>query len=59
LNFSRWITETWAQEYRDELIRLSNTPTKMDWSEELTRLKGIKERLDRGASLAELRAEEE
>lgn len=60
LNFSRWITQTWAQEYRDELIRLSNTPTKMDWSEELKRLRLLKLQLESGElTLNQARKEEE
>lgn len=38
LTFSRFVTTTWAQQYRDELISLSNTMTKMDWTEEFIRL---------------------
>lgn len=60
LNFSRFITGTWAQEYRDELIRLSNTPTKIDWSEELQRLKNLEKLIKSGElTLAEAREQEE
>lgn len=55
LSFSRWITETWAQEYRDLLIQLSNTMTKMDWAERLTQLKAIELQIKSGLSLEEAR----
>jgi len=60
LNFSRFITGTWAQEYREELIRLSNTMTKMDWTEELVRLKAVQEDIKQGRiTLEEARSMEE
>lgn len=60
LNFSRFITGTWAQEYREELIRLSNTPTKIDWSDELQRLKEIEKLIKLGTlTLQEVREQEE
>lgn len=45
LSFSRFVTTTWAQEYREILIQLSNIPTKVNWSLELERLKDIEKRL--------------
>lgn len=55
LTFSRFVTDTWAAEYRDELMRLSNTNTKMDWSEELARLKEIKQAIENGSTLQQQR----
>ncbi len=53
LSFSRFVTTTWAQEYREILIQLSNTPTKVDWTEELARLKEIEKRLKANTSTIE------
>lgn len=58
LTFSRFVTETWAAEYRDELIRMSNTNTKMDWKEELKRLKEVKKAIENGSTLQEERIKE-
>ncbi len=58
LNFSRWITTTWAQEYRDLLIELSHRPTKVDWTDRLRELKNIKTALETGVTLKELREKE-
>lgn len=58
LSFSRFVTGTWAQEYRDLLLSLSNTMTKKDWVVELERLEHIKQELEAGRTLAELRQEE-
>ncbi len=58
LNFSRWITGTWIQEYRDMLIQLSNTPTKVNWTDRFAELKEYKKELENGTSLQELRAKE-
>lgn len=48
LTFTRYVTTTWAQEFREELMRLSNTMTKMDWSTELSRLKDLEKRIKNG-----------
>ena len=58
LTFSRWITETWAQEYRELLLQLSNTMTKVNWTDRLVELKQYKVELENGATLQELRAKE-
>ena len=59
LTFSRWVTTTWAQAHREELIRLSNTMTKMDWSAEYQRLKDIEAQMKSGhITLEEARAME-
>lgn len=58
LSFSRWVTTTWAQEFRDELIRLSFTPTKVNWTTRLAELVEYKRRLLSGATLQEIRLEE-
>lgn len=58
LTFSRWVTSTWAQEYREELIRLSWTPTKVNWTVRLAELKDYRERLLAGETLKNLRVEE-
>ena len=39
-------------------MQLSNTNTKKDWTEELVRLKQIKQDLEAGVTLAELRQQE-
>lgn len=44
LTFSRFVTGTWAQQYRDRLLELSRPQTrgqKMDWDEEVIRLKAM------------------
>ncbi len=58
LTFSRFVTTTWAQEYRNELLRMSNTMTKVNWTDRLQELKEYKKRLEGGETLADLRAEE-
>lgn len=59
LSFSRYVTTTWAQEHREELIRLSNTMTKMDWSTEFERLKDIQTLIKNGdITLSEARENE-
>jgi hypothetical protein len=55
LNFARFVTGTWAQEYRDLLLTLSNTMTKKDWTAELARLKEVKQRLENGSTLEQER----
>ena len=39
--FSRYITDTFAQDLYEDMKRMANTPTKVDWSLELERLKNI------------------
>jgi hypothetical protein len=58
LTFSRFVTTTWAQEYRDELLRLSNTMTKVNWTDRYAELKQYKVELQNGTTLAELRRRE-
>lgn len=58
LTFSRFVTTTWAQAYRDELLRLSNTMTKVNWTDRYAELKQYKVELENGTSLQELRAKE-
>lgn len=58
LNFSRFITGTWAQEYRELLLQLSNTMTKVNWTDRLQELKQYKTELENGTTLQELRAKE-
>jgi len=51
LTFSRFVTTTWAQQYRDRLLELSRPMTtgqKMDWEEELVRLKAMHDDIKRG-----------
>ena len=51
LTFSRFVTTTWAQAYRDRLLELSRpmvTGQKMDWAEELVRLKAMHDDIKRG-----------
>lgn len=55
LDFSRFVTGTWAQEYREDLMTLSNTNTKMNWSERLSFLKDIKKQIEGGLSIDEAR----
>lgn len=55
LNFSRFVTGTWAQEYRELLLQLSNTPTKVNWTDRLAELKDYKQKLESGTTLDELR----
>lgn len=58
LDFSRFVTTTWAQEYRETLLRLSNTMTKVNWTDRLAELKQYKVELENGVSLQELRQRE-
>jgi hypothetical protein len=58
LTFSRFVTTTWAQDYRDVLIQMSNTPTKVNWTDRLRELKNYKTALEAGVSLNELRVKE-
>lgn len=51
LTFSRFVTGTWAQPYRDRLLELSRPQTKgqkMDWEEEVVRLKAMMEDIKLG-----------
>lgn len=43
--FSRFVTTTWAQEHREDLLILSRPmlKQKMDWSAEVERLEQLKE----------------
>ena len=58
LTFSRFVTTTWAQEYREELIQLSNTMTKVNWTDRYAELKEIEKQMRAGMTLAEARANE-
>ena len=58
LSFSRFVTGTWAAEYRDTLMWLARTPTKVNWTDRLAELKEYKKRLEAGESLSTLRQEE-
>ena len=40
--FSKWITDSIGSDNYEELKRLAETPTKMDWTRELDRLKAEK-----------------
>lgn len=46
--FSKFISETWAQEYYDHVYRKSQGLGKVDWIEEAERLKELKKQLDSG-----------
>ena len=51
LLFSRFVTQTWAQQYRERLIELARPMTrgqKMDWDEEVVRLKAMHDDIKRG-----------
>mgnify|MGYP000591407466 CR=1 FL=1 len=51
LTFSRFVTGTWAQSYRDRLLELSRPQTKgqkMDWEEEVVRLKAMRDDIKEG-----------
>lgn len=56
--FSRFITETWAQDYYDAVLEKCHGLGKVDWDDEYERLKEIKKRLA-NESLDSLRGEEE
>lgn len=56
--FSKFISETWAQEYYDQIYAKSQQVGKIDWDDEYERLKIIKKRLA-DESLHRLREEEE
>lgn len=56
--FSKFITETWAQDYYDQVYQKSQGLGKVDWDEEYERLKTIKKRLET-ETLDSLRGEEE
>lgn len=56
LTFSRFVTTTWAQEFRDELLALSRpmvTGQKMDWDWEVDRLKEVMKRIKSGETTLE------
>jgi len=55
LDFSRFVTGTWAQAYREDLISLSNTNTKVDWSARVEFLKDIKKKIEQGLPIDEAR----
>lgn len=57
--FSRFITDTWAQEYYDQVYAKSQAFRKVNWDDELERLREIKKQLDNGVSLDMLRGDEE
>ena len=51
LTFSRFVTTTWAQPYRDRLLELSRPQTKgqkMDWDEEVIRLTAMRDDIKEG-----------
>lgn len=56
--FSRFITQTWAQEYYDHIYRKSQEVGKVNWDDEYERLKEIKKQLDSGVTLDMLREQE-
>lgn len=58
LMFSRWVTETWAQKFRELLIELSRPTPKYDWDARYEELKLYRQRLLQGESLESLRQEE-
>ena len=41
--FSRFITDTWAQEYYDDVYQRSVTPTKVDWATRVEFLNRVKQ----------------
>lgn len=55
--FSRFITQTWAQEYYEQVFKKSQEVGKIDWLEEADRLKTIKKQLGT-ESLDKLREQE-
>lgn len=63
LTFSRFVTGTWAQEHRERLLELSRpmvTGQKMNWSDELQRLKEIEKQIKSGTlTLQQAREQEE
>jgi hypothetical protein len=51
LTFSRFVTGTWAQQYRDRLLELSRPQVsgqKMDWEEEVVRLTAMRDDIKEG-----------
>jgi hypothetical protein len=56
--FSRFISDTWAEAYYDDVYRKSQEVGKINWDDEYERLKEIKKRLA-NESLDSLRGEEE
>ena len=58
LTFSRFVTTTWAQEYREQLLKMSNTMTKVNWADRYKELKALEARLKQGETLEDLKREE-
>lgn len=56
--FSKFITDTWAQEYYEDIYQKSQLVNKLNWDDELHRLKQIKKELDSGTTLDVLREQE-
>jgi hypothetical protein len=57
--FSKFITDTWAQEYYEDIYRKSQEVGKINWDDEAERLKGIKKLLDQEQTTLDiLRGEE-
>ncbi len=56
--FSRFITDTWAQPHYDSIFALARVPTKVDWELQLEYLKETQELLDEGRSVKEIREAE-
>lgn len=57
--FSRFITQTWAQEYYDHIYKKSQEVGKVNWDEEYERLKQIKKWLDNNEMTLDLIREQE
>ncbi len=57
--FSRFITRTWAQEYYDHIYRKSQEVGKIDWDDEVFRLKQIKSWLDNNEMTLDILREQE
>jgi|JI10StandDraft_1071094.scaffolds.fasta_scaffold251489_3 hypothetical protein len=48
LHFSRFVTTTWAQDFREQLLSAANTMTKMNWSTRVEFLKEMKQLIASG-----------
>jgi hypothetical protein len=62
LTFSRFVTNTWAQEHREDLLVLSRPMMglKMDWDSEVERLKEVMQQIkDGNLTLQQARDQEE
>jgi hypothetical protein len=57
--FSRFITNTWAQEYYDDVYPKSLELGKINWDDELERLKNIKKQLDNNETTLDALREKE